>query len=299
VWAIRRAFGDDGWSLAEIISYSDDQNRLDSVWERDDANEENPSSSASIIGLSNALGYREWKRQHMFDGVSVGSLPAVTSPSIAPAAPTLPVVDASSLAGKPVPLRRWHVAGLIPASNVTLLNGDGATGKSLLALQAVVSTVAGRSWLGRPVTKGSAVFLTAEDSLDEVHIRLADIVREAGLRLEDLAGLKITSLAGADAILATPEGRTNILTATEVFAAVDAHVQATRPALVVLDTLADLFGGEENQRSQARQFIAMLRGLALRHDTAVLLLADRPARRPGTTVCAPACTLSASGAKAA
>lgn len=45
-----------------------------------------------------------------------------------------------------------------------------------------------------------------------------------------------------------------------------------RPALLVLDTLADFFGGNENDRAQARQFIGMLRGLAIRHDCAVLLL---------------------------
>ena len=37
VWALRRAFGDAGWPLAEKISYADDKNRLAGVWKRDDA----------------------------------------------------------------------------------------------------------------------------------------------------------------------------------------------------------------------------------------------------------------------
>ncbi len=37
--------------------------------------------------------------------------------------------------------------------------------------------------------------------------------------------------------------------------------------------MADLFGGNEINRAQARQFIGMLRGLALRHETTVWLLA--------------------------
>jgi AAA domain len=52
-------------------------------------------------------------------------------------------INAASLEGKPVPEREWLVRDLIPAKNVTLLYGDGGTGKSLLALQlgaAVVCT---------------------------------------------------------------------------------------------------------------------------------------------------------------
>ncbi|WP_369675560.1 AAA family ATPase, partial [Enterococcus faecium] len=46
-----------------------------------------------------------------------------------------------------------------------------------------------------------------------------------------------------------------------------------RPALVGLDTLADLHSGQENDRTTARQFIGLLRGLAIRHGCAVVLLA--------------------------
>jgi RecA-family ATPase len=41
---------------------------------------------------------------------------------------------------------------------------------------------------------------------------------------------------------------------------------------VVLDTLADLFPGNENDRAQARQFVGLLRGLAIKHGCALLLL---------------------------
>jgi predicted P-loop ATPase len=70
VWALRRAFGDAGWPLAEKISYADDKNRLAGVWKRDDANKASPSTCASLVKLSNDLGYREWARERMFDGVA-------------------------------------------------------------------------------------------------------------------------------------------------------------------------------------------------------------------------------------
>ena len=50
-------------------------------------------------------------------------------------------------------------------------------------------------------------------------------------------------------------------------------VNEHKPKLVVLDTLADVFGGNEIVRAEARQFIAMLRRLALAHDLAVVLIA--------------------------
>ena len=41
----------------------------------------------------------------------------------------------------------------------------------------------------------------------------------------------------------------------------------------MLDTSADMFGGEEINRSQVRQFVGMLRGICLRHHTTITLLA--------------------------
>jgi hypothetical protein len=70
IWALRKAFGDRGWPLAEMVSYRDHKNRLGSVWEREDPNSENPSTCATLIDKSNNEGYREWVRAHMFDALS-------------------------------------------------------------------------------------------------------------------------------------------------------------------------------------------------------------------------------------
>ncbi len=42
---------------------------------------------------------------------------------------------ADELAGSAPPPRPWHVRNMIPARVVTLMQGDGGTGKSTLALQ--------------------------------------------------------------------------------------------------------------------------------------------------------------------
>jgi RecA-family ATPase len=192
----------------------------------------------------------------------------------APPSDELPVVMASALHGKPVATRQWHVAEIIPARTVTLFGGDGGTGKSLAALQLAVGTVLGRAWFGVAIQqRGGALFLTAEDDLDEVHRRLVDIAAVEQVPLSALDRLAISSLAGLDALMAVPGPGGRVLVPTAVYAAVRAHVERHRPTLVVLDTLADLFGGDEVNRAQVRQFVAMLRAIAIDFETTVVLLA--------------------------
>jgi len=192
-----------------------------------------------------------------------------------PAAPIVPIVpfSAAELDGRAVPVRLEHVTGMIPACNVTLLSGDGGTGKSLLALQLAAATATGARWLGVPTMDGVALFITAEDDADEVHRRLDDIRKDKDLSFADYGRLHVLSLAGEDAILAAPESRSSIIRPTQLFRRIAAWVAEYRPALVVLDTLADLFAGNENDRAQARQFISQLRGLALKERATFVLLA--------------------------
>lgn len=178
--------------------------------------------------------------------------------------------SAADLDGKPVPQRQWLIHGMIPKKTVTLFGGDGGTGKSLLALQLAVSTATGRAWLNEGVPKGRAIFLSAEDDDDELHMRLADICRAMGLRLADLDGLTIRSLAGEDALLAN-ETKISLMQ-TALFDEIEARAKDEQPALIVLDTLADMFPANENDRAAVRQFISILRGLALRQKCAVVLL---------------------------
>ena len=89
----------------------------------------------------------------------------------------------------------------------------------------------------------------------------------------ELDRLTLRSLAGDDALLATLDRKSGMLATTPLYGELDRRIADGKPALVVLDTLADLYSGDENVRSQARQFIGFLRRLAIRHRCAVLLLA--------------------------
>lgn len=199
------------------------------------------------------------------------------------------VVDHPSIAGQPrqrlrivsanrfleaPPARRWFVRDMVPAQAVTLLTGDGATGKSLLALQLAVASALRHRWLGMDVHGGRALYISCEDDIDEMHRRVSSIVRADGTGAQDrLDDLDVVSLAGEEAVFAYPERIGANLTVTPLFRETESLIAETTPSLVILDTLADVFGGDENHRAQARQFIALLRGWCAKHGTTILVLA--------------------------
>jgi RecA-family ATPase len=180
--------------------------------------------------------------------------------------------SAATLAGKPVPDRDWFIRDWVPNSQVTMIYGDGGVGKSLVAIHMAACSAAAVPWFARPVKYGNAIFMTAEDSPDEIHIRLAAISREHGIPLERMARLFPSSFADTDAVLASLNGE-NQLNATKLYDELVEVCEAGQPSVVMLDTLADIYGANENVRQQVRAFVAMLRKIAIRFKCAVVVLA--------------------------
>jgi RecA-family ATPase len=185
----------------------------------------------------------------------------------------LPFISAASFAEAPIPPRLWIVPDMIPDRTVTIVTGDGGGGKTTVMLQLAVAIAGARPWLGHNPDPGPVLVVTAEDDEHEIHRRVAAIAKALTVDLADLGDLHIVPLAGQDAVMGAPEGKAALIAPTSVFRGLVALVERIKPRLVVLDALADVYGGEENARAQARQFIGLLRGLAIRHDLAVVLIA--------------------------
>src|SRR5262245_30419434 len=117
---------------------------------------------------------------------------------------------------------------------------------------------------------GPVVAICCEDDADELHRRLDAIVRHYNASFADLADLHVLSLAGRDAVLATPR-RDGLMTPTKLFAHVTDAAATIKPRLILLDNSADVFGGNENDRAQVRQFIGLLPGPALAASAGLLL----------------------------
>ncbi|AFL52164.1 RecA-family ATPase [Sinorhizobium fredii] len=184
----------------------------------------------------------------------------------------LATFSVADFAGKPLPEREFlDGRHLFPARNVTLLQGDGGTGKSLLAMQLAMAVAVGGTWLGIAVKRGAVLYLSAEEDEAENHIRAAEIAAAEPLDLVDMKHLRISCLAGEDAALATEDKKGRVATTT-LYQRLELSLENIKPLLIVLDNLADVFGGNEISRAQARQFIGMLRRLAIRFNCYILLL---------------------------
>jgi RecA-family ATPase len=171
---------------------------------------------------------------------------------------------ASDLANKAVPERPWLAQDWIPDRAVTLLGGDGGVGKSLLALQLMIACNIGKPWMGLEVAQRKSLALFCEDDEIEVHLRLDALCQHYGVEMAALTGVRWSARSGRENVLMS-FGRDNDRgTATPLWHETVQEVLDTGTRLVIIDTLADTFGGQENFRSQARAFINLLRSLALR-----------------------------------
>tara|TARA_R110002126_G_scaffold2345_12_gene13532 strand:+ start:1210 stop:3288 length:2079 start_codon:yes stop_codon:yes gene_type:complete len=171
---------------------------------------------------------------------------------------------------RPVPERRWIVPDWLPVRQVTLNYADGGVGKTLLAMQLMAATALAKSWCGLAVQPCPSVGLFSEDDETELHIRLDAIRRHYGAEFTDMGDVHPIDATGADNILAHFDG--NHMTPTPRFQQLRECALDTGARLVVIDTAATTFGGNENDRSQVTQYVGtLLTSLAHDIDGAVLL----------------------------
>lgn len=172
---------------------------------------------------------------------------------------------------EPTP-RTWFLDGWIPAGTTTVFYGDGGTGKSLVAQQIATAAAAGAPFLGYRVKAGPAFCLFCEDDEGELQRRQVNINAALGVAMTDLEDLHILPAVGEDNLLMTFD-RHDVGNATEFGERFAAMAEVCEPVLIVIDTAADTFGGDEIRKSHVRQFIGWCNGLALRTGAAVVLLA--------------------------
>lgn len=154
----------------------------------------------------------------------------------------------------PVPSRQWIVPEWLPSGYVTLLYAGGGTGKTLLAQQLATSCATGKPWCGLAVEPCRTFSIFCEDDEGEMHRREDDICRAYGLHFGELGNMRWACPVGQDNALVR-FGADNEMALTERFLDLLAQAKAFGARLVIVDTAADTFPGNENDRSQVRQFI--------------------------------------------
>jgi RecA-family ATPase len=116
--------------------------------------------------------------------------------------------------------------------------------------------------------------VACEDDADELHRRLDRIVEHYGATFgatyQELKDMHLLSLAGQDAVMAAPD-KNGLIQSTKLFGRIHEAACDIQPRLIVLDNSADVFAGSENDRTQVRQFVTLLRGMAIAANAGVLL----------------------------
>lgn len=161
----------------------------------------------------------------------------------------------------------WLIKDWLPAGALATLFGAWGSGKSFLALDWALSVATGVAWLGCPATPGTVLYVAAEAGL--------------GLKPRVASWMTAHRVAEPDAVpirflrepvtLSAPEDTTALL------AAIEAAVLPSVPRFVVLDTLARMSTGlDENKQADMGQLIAGADYLRLKLGATVLFVHHQP-----------------------
>ncbi|WP_370149833.1 AAA family ATPase [Bradyrhizobium japonicum] len=172
----------------------------------------------------------------------------------------------------------WLATGRVPSGDLTIMSGNGGSGKTEVATQLLVNVAAGRpDWLGCVIEPGPALFLSCEEPEHNIRDRVERICRHRCIDPYNLPDLHMVfpDLESTWLVHAGKDGR---LSRAPLLNWLEAWIVQHKPSLVVIDNVAAVFDGDAIARRQVRAFLAMLRKTARDHDTAIVLL-DHPSVR--------------------
>lgn len=184
----------------------------------------------------------------------------------------LRLLDADDLANPPPPAKAFLVERFVPAGEVTLFTGPGGAGKSLLGQQLATAVAAATSFLSLDTIGGPALYVTAEDDERELHWRHSHIVKTLGCSAHQ-PGLFLSSIRGRIGNELCAFDGAGLLKPTPAFDQIRTFAEQSDAKLIVLDNVAHLFAGNENDRGDVTRFANLLNRLAQDTDAAVLLVA--------------------------
>lgn len=216
----------------------------------------------------------EWNNLVAFDTRKQGPLPVRTSlltPVTKDAAQTTdPDLGLYSIAyhrwrKAEKPQRRFLVNGIVQEGKHHLMVAEGGAGKTQLLLALAMMVAAprqGDAWLGGALNVREAapvIIITTEDDQEELDIRLHDLDKHLGGRIEQ-AGDNLMILStidhGGSFTLASRDSKGNIDISAR-WAEMLALIKLLKvpPRLVVIDTLNTTLHGEENSATVINEYI--------------------------------------------
>ncbi len=169
------------------------------------------------------------------------------------------LLDLSEMLAEPRPTA-WLLRDYLEAEALACLFGASGSMKSFVALDMGLSIASGLPWHGVDVPQPGPVVYVAGEGFRGLSRRI-----KAWLRAHHLTGEGLPFHVASEAVqLLDPA---SVEAATSAIAAL-----AERPRLIVVDTLARCYGGDENSTEDMSAFIAALDRLRARFGCAVLVV---------------------------
>jgi RecA-family ATPase len=185
----------------------------------------------------------------------------------------LRTMDLAALAGVEPQPKQFVIGRIAPVGEVTLFTGPGSSGKSLLGQQLATAAAGGVNCLGLEVQPSTSLYLTCEDDEAELHWRQKHICGAMGLDMASLAGrLHLASLRGNLDNILTVESEKGEYQPSPSYLRLAIAIRSIGARLAILDNVAHLFGGNENDRGEVTQFVNLLNRLAGETGAAIILV---------------------------
>ena len=156
---------------------------------------------------------------------------------------------------------QYLVQGVLEANSFVTLIGEPASGKSFLAIDWACCIASGHDWHGRTVKQGSVIYMAGEGQ-DNMKSRFFAWRDRFGKNPLDQILMRLDSpiLNNQEVVQQTYE---DLQEAIEV---------TGPPKLIVIDTLARHYGGDENDTQQMNRFVNCLQVLRYEYQCSVLIV---------------------------
>ena len=172
---------------------------------------------------------------------------------------------------RPIIPVKWMVDGAVPRGTVCLFSGPGSSGKSYLALQMQIAAATMHRWCGLYIHPCRSFGLYCEDPENVLHQRTVKICEQYGTAVDSLEDMTLKAMDGEDATLWEANKYGSQWRTTPLWSQICEYTNDVGVELLILDTAARVFGGNENSRQHVTAFIAELEKWAKPGGRAVIL----------------------------
>jgi hypothetical protein len=171
----------------------------------------------------------------------------------------VPEIEDVCAEGVPITTVEWLWRGRIPKGKVTMFDGDPDAGKSTVTMDIAARKSAGRAFPdGSPCEAGNVLIANVEDDAGDT---IVPRLKAAGA---DLSRVFI--------INGVPDGRggTRVLDLPEDVPLLEAKAEERSAALLIIDPVMTMLGGDANKDQDARKALTPLKSMAERTGAAVV-----------------------------